>query len=160
MSIKPSSKHGHLPVVLILVVLVLDIHRRRHNKEKFIYVHNFNIIFGDLPLIQVNKALTLLKLLLFRIFLEQRRYPQNGEISSQVSPPQQLCLIPTSVLLGQISKAKLECAAYRSVPIKFRNCSENINRQKSFHVLSCLCELWTHDLLQITRETGSRKSNS
>ena len=87
MSIKPSSKHGRLPVVLILVVLVLDIHRRRHNKEKLIYVHNFHIIFGDLPLIQVDKALTLLELLLFRIFLEQRRYPQNGEISSQVSPP-------------------------------------------------------------------------
>ena len=57
------------------------------------------------------------------------------------SRPQQLCLVPTSVLLGQLSKAKLECSAYKSVPIKSRKCTENIKRQKLQYIfLLFLCE--------------------
>ena len=55
------------------------------------------------------------------------------------SRPQQLCLVPTSVLLGQMSKADLECGAHKSVPIKFRNCAENINRQKLRYLFIPFC---------------------
>ena len=77
------------------------------------------------------------------------------------SRPQQLCLIPTSVLLGQLSKAELECGAHKSVPIKFRNCAENINRQKLRYLFIpfrfCVN---VHDRIQMTRKKCSRKSNT
>ena len=120
------------------------IHRRRHKENGFMYTTSTIFLpnFWRPSLHSSKRGLSHL----WNCFCSGYSWSRDGirRMGKLVhkSRPQQLCLIPTSVLLGKMSKAKLGCAAYKRAIISsvmdtsapcFYLCSPNC---KFLHLLS------------------------